>query len=361
MLNVSKFVAKSFATNFFMELLTQIQEKINQKTKPLGALGKLETLAYQICKLQETLSPSLQNPHIVVFAADHGIAEEGVSAYPQEVTYQMVYNFLRGGAAINVFARQHNIQLEIVDAGVKHSFDTNLPLWHQKVDFGTKNFLKSPAMTEEQVQECLNYGKSIVKHIQTRQCNVIGFGEMGIGNTSSASVLMSLLLNIPIEECVGAGTGLDSEKIKHKITILARAIATHNIQTSEPMKVLQYFGGFEIAQMVGAMLEAQSRKMLVLVDGFIASAAFLVAYTIEPKIKENAIFCHKSAEKGHQILLEKLDVEPILDIQMRLGEGTGCAVAYPLILSAVEFMNKMASFDDAQVSKENENNFEIST
>ncbi|GAB4123376.1 MAG: hypothetical protein OHK0045_23630 [Raineya sp.] len=335
-----------------MELLTQIQEKINQKTKPLGALGKLETLAYQICKLQETLSPSLQNPHIVVFAADHGIAEEGVSAYPQEVTYQMVYNFLRGGAAINVFARQHHIQLEIVDAGVKHSFDTSLPLWQHKVGFGTKNFLTSPAMTVEEVQKCLRYGQDIVKHIRERQCNIIGFGEMGIGNTSSASILMSLLLNIPIEECVGAGTGLNSEKIKQKTAILARSIAAHSIQASKPMKVLQYFGGFEIAQMVGAMLEAQNQKMLILVDGFIASAAFLVAYLLSPQIKENAIFCHKSAERGHQVLLEKLGVEPILDIQMRLGEGTGCAVAYPLVLSAVEFMNKMASFDDAQVSKE---------
>ena len=336
-----------------MDLLAQIQEKINQKTKPIGALGRLETLAEQICKLQETLSPSLKNPHIVVFAADHGIAEEGVSAYPQEVSYQMVYNFLRGGAAINVFARQHNIQLEIVDAGVKHSFDANLPLWQQKVDFGTKNFLKSPAMTEEQVKKSLDYGQNIVKHIQKKECNIIGFGEMGIGNTSSASVLISLLLNIPIEECVGAGTGLDTEKIKHKTAVLAQAIATHNIPTTEVIKVLQYFGGFEIAQMVGAMLEAQSKKMLIMVDGFIASAAFLVAYTIEPQIKDNAIFCHKSAERGHQILLEKLGVEPILDMQMRLGEGTGCAVAYPLILSAVEFMNKMASFDDAQVSKEN--------
>jgi len=333
-----------------MDLRTQIQEKINQKTKPIGALGKLETLATQICLLQETLSPSLQNPHIVVFAADHGIAEEGVSAYPQEVTYQMVYNFLRGGAAINVFAKQHQIQLEIVDAGVKHTFPENLPLWQHKIDFGTKNFLKTSAMTQEQLQKSLDYGKKIIQHIRSRNCNIVGFGEMGIGNTSSASVLISLLLNIPIELCVGAGTGLNSQQIEHKTNILRKAIATHKLPDASPLTILQYFGGFEIAQMVGAMLEAQKEKMIILVDGFIASAAFLVAYQIEAKIKENAIFCHKSAEQGHQTLLERLGVEPLLDLQMRLGEGTGCAVAYPIVVSAVEFINKMASFADAKVS-----------
>lgn len=350
-----KFVAirPIIATIFFMDLLIQIQEKINQKTKPIGALGRLEELAKQICLLQETLSPSLVNPHIIVFAADHGIAEEGVSAYPQEVTYQMVYNFLNGGAAINVFARQNQMQLEIVDAGVKHTFDASLPLWQHKIDFGTKNFLKSPAMSTEQMQQALDYGKTIIKHIRQKACNVVGFGEMGIGNTSSASVLMSLLLDIPIEDCVGAGTGLDSERIRAKVAVLTNAIAAHQFSNRSPLSILSYFGGFEIAQMVGAMLEAQKKKMLILVDGFIASAAFLVAYQIEPKIKENAVFCHKSAEKGHQFLLEKLNVQPLLDMQMRLGEGTGCAVAYPLVVSAVEFMNKMASFGDAQVSQNN--------
>lgn len=339
-----------------MDLLAQIQEKINQKTKPLGALGMLESIASQICLLQETLHPTLQNPHIVVFAADHGIAEEGVSAYPQEVTYQMVYNFLQGGAAINVFARQHQIQLEIVDAGVKHLFANELPIWHHKVGFGTKNFLKSPAMSQSELQKCLDYGGLIVKTIRERGSNVIGFGEMGIGNTSSASVLMSLLLNLAIEECVGAGTGLDEAKMNHKKEVLLRAISAHQLQDRSPLVVLQYFGGFEIAQMVGAMLQAHREKMLILVDGFIASAAFLVAYLVEPKVQANAIFCHQSAEKGHQLLLQKLHVKPILDIQMRLGEGTGCAVAYPIIVSAVEFINKMASFDDARVSQKNKSN-----
>ncbi len=337
-----------------MDISSQIQKKIDNKTKPLGALGRLESIAMQICLLQETLNPALQNPHIVIFAADHGIAEEGVSAYPQEVTYQMVYNFLQGGAAINVFAQQHQIQLEIVDAGVKHTFETNLPLWHQKVDFGTKNFLRSPAMSEEQLQKCMDNGTHITKVISERQCNVVGFGEMGIGNTSSASVLMSLLLDLPIEDCVGAGTGLNEIRISKKINILREAILAHKLgTTTSPLSILQYFGGFEIAQMVGAMLQAQKEKMLILVDGFIASAAFLLAYRLYPEIEKNAIFCHKSAEKGHQFLLKELGKKPLLELDMRLGEGTGCAVAYPIIASAVEFMNKMASFDDAQVSKEN--------
>lgn len=336
-----------------MDLKNEIQKKIDTKTKPLGALGRLESIALQICQLQGTLNPTLQNPHIVVFAADHGIAEEGVSAYPQAVTYQMVYNFLRGGAAINVFAKQHQIQLEIVDAGVKHDFDADLPLWHQKVDFGTKNFLRSPAMSEEQLQKCMDYGKHIARVISERQSNVIGFGEMGIGNTSSASVLMSLLLDLPIEDCVGAGTGLNKTMIKKKSNILMEAIFKHQLNTTSPLTILQYFGGFEIAQIVGAMLEAQNNKMLILIDGFIASAAFLVAYLLNPAIEKNAIFCHKSAEKGHQFLLKEIGKKPILELDMRLGEGTGCAVAYPIIVSAVEFMNKMASFEDAQVSKEN--------
>jgi nicotinate-nucleotide--dimethylbenzimidazole phosphoribosyltransferase len=328
----------------------EVQRKINQKTKPLGALGILEQLAFQIAHIQQSLSPTLQKPHIVVFAADHGIAEEGVSAYPQEVTWQMVYNFLNGGAAINVFARQHQIALQIVDAGVKHSFDNHPHLIHQKIAWGTQNFKKQPAMTPEQMKQCLQYGRQVVQKIAEKGCNVIGFGEMGIANTSSASVLMSLLLEIPIEECVGAGTGLSSPQIEHKKAVLKESIARYPL-SSNPEDVLHYFGGFEIAQMVGAILEAYEHKMVILVDGFIASAAFLVAYAMNPSIKENAIFCHQSAEKGHQKLLDMLGVSPIMNLSMRLGEGTGCAVAYPILESAVRFLTEMASFDDAQVSK----------
>lgn len=330
-------------------LFSAINEKIHQKTKPVGSLGRLEKIALQVALWQNTLSPSLQKPTIVVFAGDHGIAEEGVSAYPQEVTYQMVYNFLKGGAAINVFARQHQIELYIVDAGVKHVFPTELPLFHHKIGWGTKNFLYAPAMSREELEQCLQLGASVVAQIAQKGTNVIGFGEMGIGNTSSASAMMSLLLEVPIQDCVGAGTGLNEEQIRHKIRVLYQAINHHKID-KDPYQVLQYFGGFEIAQMVGAMQEAYRRKMLILIDGFIASVAFLVAYLKESDIIEAAIFCHQSAERGHQLLLKKLNAEPILNLEMRLGEGTGCAVAYPIVESAVRFLNEMASFQEAKVS-----------
>lgn len=328
----------------------QLQDKINNKTKPLGSLGRLEELAQKIGEIQNTLQPKLTNPTIVVFAADHGIANEGVSAYPQEVTYQMVMNFLSGGAAINVFARQNGIHLKVVDAGVNFDFEKNESLIDAKIAKGTKSFLREKAMTEAQLHECFVKAKKIVGQIVDEGCNVIGFGEMGIGNTSSASMIMSYLCNLPIEKCVGRGTGLNDEQLKHKISVLSRSKEFHgNIE--DPMKVLQTFGGFEIAQMTGAMLAAYARRMLILVDGFIASSAFLVAYTIEPKIKEFSIFCHESNEYGHKLLLEYLQVEPLLKLNMRLGEGTGCAVAYPIIQSAVNFLNEMASFESAGVSK----------
>jgi nicotinate-nucleotide--dimethylbenzimidazole phosphoribosyltransferase len=332
-----------------MTIKEQIQHKIDFKTKPLGSLGTLENLALQIGTIQNTLSPTLQNPTIVVFAADHGIAKVGVSAYPQEVTFQMVMNFLLGGAAINVFSKQNNISLKIVDAGVIFDFEPNDNLFNAKIDFGTKSFLNEKAMTETQLQQCFDKGNEVVNSIFENGCNIIGFGEMGIGNTSSATMLMSYLCNLPIDECVGRGTGLNDTQLENKIAILKQAQTFHG-EIKNTKDVLQYFGGFEIAQMCGAMLTAFENKMLILVDGFIASNAFLVAYKINPSIIDNAVFCHLSDEFGHQNLLKYLKVEPLLKLNMRLGEGTGCAVAYPLIESAVSFLNNMASFESAGVT-----------
>ena len=332
-----------------MTIKEQIQHKIDFKTKPLGSLGTLENLALQIGTIQNTLSPTLQNPTIVVFAADHGIAKVGVSAYPQEVTFQMVMNFLLGGAAINVFSKQNNISLKIVDAGVNFDFEPNHNLFIAKIDYGTKSFLHEKAMTETQLQQCFDKGNEVVNSIFENGCNIIGFGEMGIGNTSSATMLMSYLCNLPIDECVGRGTGLNDTQLENKIAILKQAQTFHG-EIKNTKDVLQYFGGFEIAQMCGAMLTAFENKMLILVDGFIASNAFLVAYKINPSIIDNAVFCHLSDEFGHQNLLKYLKVEPLLKLNMRLGEGTGCAVAYPLIESAVSFLNNMASFESAGVT-----------
>ncbi|WP_215235639.1 nicotinate-nucleotide--dimethylbenzimidazole phosphoribosyltransferase [Dyadobacter linearis] len=333
------------------DLEAQIQQKIDFKTKPAGSLGMLEHIAFQIANVQQTLSPELSKPHIVVFAGSHGIAKEGVSAYPAEVTAQMVLNFLNGGAAINVFARQHEIELVILDAGVDFVFENDKKPVDAKVGFGTQSFLAAEAMTAEQCAECFTSGAAIVKDIRETGCNVIGFGEMGIGNTSSAAVIMSKLLDLPIAECVGKGTGLDATQLENKLSVLQNALTFHEQVGNDPMQILRTFGGFEIAMMCGAMLEAHRQNMIVLVDGFIASVAFLAAFKMNNKIIENAVFCHQSDEKGHRLLLQKLNANPVLQLNMRLGEGTGCAVAYPLIKSAVAFFNEMASFDSAQVSQ----------
>jgi nicotinate-nucleotide--dimethylbenzimidazole phosphoribosyltransferase len=324
-----------------------LQEKINNKTKPLGALGQLETLALQIGSIQNTLNPKLSNPTILVFAADHGI--EGVSAYPSEVTAQMVLNFLQGGAAINAFCQQHDIAIKIIDAGVNYDFQSQAQLIDAKIAKGTKNYLHEMAMTMAELNLCFDKASEIVETVFQRDCNIIGFGEMGIANTSSASLIMSQLSAIPLNLCVGKGTGLNDEQLQHKLELLTQAQNRHPNLT-QPKEILATFGGFEIAQICGAMLAAYQKNMLLMIDGFIASAAFLVAQHIEPKIQQNAIFCHLSDESGHKLLLDYLNAKPLLQLGMRLGEGTGCAVAYPIINSAVTFLNNMASFDSAGVS-----------
>lgn len=333
--------------NDFSSLL---QDKIDSKTKPIGALGTLETLAFQIATVFETLNPKITHPNVVVFAADHGIANHGVSAYPQDVTRQMVGNFLEGGAAINVFCKQNNIQLSIVDAGVNYDFPTNANLIHAKIAKGTQSFLHIPAMSESELELCFEKGKSIVDSIAKTGSNCIGFGEMGIGNTSTASVLMSLLTDLSIEDCVGKGTGVENEKLLQKQELLKKAIENYSGQ-AELKQQLAYFGGFEILQMSGGMLTAFDNKMIILVDGFICSVAFLIASKINPDIIKNAIFCHCSAEKAHQKLLNYLNAKPILNLDLRLGEGTGCAVAFPILKSAEAFLNDMASFESAGVSR----------
>lgn len=332
-------------------LKISIKRKIDFKTKPIGALGKLEELALQISLIQNTDEPELIRPHILVFASDHGIANEGVSAYPQDVTWQMVYNYLNGGAAINVFSKQHNITVKVIDAGVNKDFEELPNLISAKVGYGTKSFLNEQAITKEQLNECKKQAQLIVTDvIQKTQCNIIGFGEMGIGNTSSASLLMHCLTGIELNDCIGKGTGLDNDQLSKKHNILKTALANLKPETNLPYDVLQTFGGFEIAMITEAMLEAYDNNCIILVDGFIATSAFLVASKINPAISDNAIFCHQSEEKGHQLLLNYLNAKPLVNLNMRLGEGTGCAVAYPIIQSAVNFLNQMASFETAGVS-----------
>ncbi len=335
-------------------MITQqdIQHKIDCKTKPLGALGKLEAIALQISSIQQTLEPKLLEPTIFLFAADHGIANDGVSAFPQEVTWQMVFNFLQGGAAINVFSKQHGINVKIVDAGVNKDFEKNTSLIDAKVNKGTKSFLKEKAMTSLELERCFSNGQKIIQEFkETSACNVIGFGEMGIGNTSSASLLMHCFTGIPLEKCIGKGTGLNEEQLKNKHNILYKALDFNKIDFNNPQEVLQTFGGFEIASITAAMLESYNQNLIILVDGFIATASFLAAYKINPAIIKNAIFCHQSNEAGHLLALDFLQVNALINLNMRLGEGTGCAMAYPIIQSAVNFMNQMASFESAEVSQ----------
>jgi nicotinate-nucleotide--dimethylbenzimidazole phosphoribosyltransferase len=337
------------------QLKEKIKKKINEKTKPLGALGKLEDIASQIALIQNTLSPELKNPTIIVFASDHGISSSGVSAYPQEVTYQMVLNFLNGGAAINVFCRQNYINIKVVDAGANFDFPENAALINAKIGHGTKNFLIEPAMTLRDCKSAILKGAEIVESIYKEGCNTIGFGDMGIGNTSSASVIISLLSKLPIEKCVGPGTGLNKEGVKKKIKILKRAIQNHPEVTDDPpLSVLSTFGGFEIAMICGAILKAAELKMVIIIDGFIITSAYLTAFRINKHVKDYCIFSHLSNEKGHKIIFKELDIEPLLNLNMRLGEGTGAAVSFPIIKSAVNFLNEMASFESAAVSNKNE-------
>ncbi len=340
-----KFDIQSVNSNLTEKLI----HKINTKTKPVGSLGKLEQIAQKIGEIQCSLSPQLHNPAILVCAGDHGITNEGVSPYPPEVTFQMVMNFLSGGAAINVFTRQNNIKLLLADTGVNFDFEKNPDLMDVKVAKGTGNFAVEKAMTKAQCEKAMNNGADIVKGLHKTGTNIIGFGEMGIGNTTSAAALLCAYTKCTGVQAAGAGTGLDEAGVKRKANVIDKAIQFHGAIES-PFEVLETFGGFEIATIVGAMLQAAEFKMVIMVDGFIITSALLAAYHINKNILDYCIFSHKSHEKGHELMLNYLKAEPILDIQMRLGEGTGTAVAFPIIQSAVQFLNEMSSFEGAGVS-----------
>ncbi|HCE55645.1 MAG TPA: nicotinate-nucleotide--dimethylbenzimidazole phosphoribosyltransferase [Lutibacter sp.] len=332
------------------ELEDQINHKIDYKTKPLNALGTLETIAKQLCLIQQTLTPTLNNTLLIVFAADHGIAaKNSISPYPQEVTAQMVLNFLNGGAAINVFCKQNNIKLRVVDAGVNFDFAKNTSLINAKIAKGTNDYSMQPAMSKEQCSEAIKKGAELVEQYHNEGTNCIAFGEMGIGNTSSAALLMSGFTKIPIEHCVGKGTGLTIDGVSKKAVILKQVQNLHGI-SKDPLENLKNFGGFEIAMMCGAMLKAAELKMSIIIDGFIVTSALLVAQAIAPNILGYCLFSHVSNEQGHKKMLSYLNATPILQLDLRLGEGTGAAIVYPIIQSAVNFMNEMASFESAGVS-----------
>ncbi|PUA20651.1 nicotinate-nucleotide--dimethylbenzimidazole phosphoribosyltransferase [Glaciimonas sp. PCH181] len=331
------------------DLSNILTTRINNKTKPLGSLGLLETIAHQIGLIQKNTHPTLVDPAIIVFAADHGIVAENISAYPQSVTWQMVENFLADGAAINVFARQNNCALHIVDAGVIHDFGDRPQLWDRKIALGTQNFIHQAAMTAEQCVTAIAHGIALAKALPG---NIVGFGEMGIGNTTAAAAIMHKITGLPLAECVGAGTALDAAGIAHKQSVIQRAVDVH-AGVVEPLEILATFGGFEIAMMVGAMLGAAERRSVLLIDGFIVTSALLIAAQLRPEILDYCIFAHCSDERGHRQMLAHLNARPLLQLGLRLGEGTGGALALPLVQAAVHFMAEMATFDSAAVSQSN--------
>lgn len=329
-------------------LSKKIQTVIDLKTKPPGSLGKLEDIALQIGLIQQTTTPNLEKPVMLTIAADHHICEEGVSGSVPEVTWQQVYNFLNGGGGIGLFCSLYGLDLKVVDAGVDKELEKFPNLIDAKVRKGTRNFAKEHAMTPEECNKAIANGRHIVEEIEKQGTNVIGLGEMGIGNTTPATALLSIICNIPPQQCTGPGCGLDEDGIKNKANVISKSFEKHGIADTIEENLAR-FGGLEIATMVGAMLEAASKRILILVDGFITTSAFLVAYEINPTIKDYAIFSHKSNEHGHAKMLKHMDAEALLHLDLRLGEGTGVALAYPIIQGSITMINDMTSFQEAKV------------
>ena len=327
-----------------------ITDKINNLTKPKGSLGLLEETALQVALVQQTLEPALHKPQNIIFAADHGIVEEGVSLSPKEVTWQQLSNFLHGGAGVNFLCRQHGFELKIVDAGVDYDLPYEKGIIDMKVRRGTRSYLHEAAMTQEEMDLCIERGAEVVRRCHEEGSNVLSFGEMGIGNTSSSSLWMTYFTGIPLEQCVGAGSGLDREGIRHKYEILKRSME-HYDGDGSATDIIRYFGGLEMVMAVGAMLQAAELKMLILVDGFIMTNCLLAAMQLCPAVKEYAIFGHCGDESGHKLVLEHLHAKPLLHLGLRLGEGTGAICAYPIVESAVRMINEMDNFAHASITK----------
>ncbi len=323
-----------------------LERKIDTKTKPLGSLGRIEDLAKQIGHIQGSTSPRMLSCRLTIFAADHGMAAAGVSAFPQIVTQQMVLNFLNGGAAANVFAQTNGVELQVVDAGIAGDAIEHPSLISRRIGAGTDNAIDTPAMSSEQLSVALEHGKEIGRE---GDWDAVCFGEMGIGNTSSATLLAHKTLNLPLNVLTGRGTGLDDEGLTKKQKLLEQASLRTPANLTAQQALTEY-GGFEIAMMTGAILGAASAKKLIIVDGFIASAAALMAIQLEPNSQDNMAFAHLSDELGHRAMLEAMNASPLLSLCLRLGEGTGALLAWPLVKSAAAMLNDMASFESANVS-----------
>lgn len=325
-------------------------DKINNLTKPKGSLGTLEELALQIGWIQQSLCPTLHHPQNIIFAADHGIVEEGISLSPKEITWQQISNFLHGGAGVNFLCRQHGFTLKIVDAGVDYDLPYEQGIINMKVRKSTRSYLHEAAMTEEEMELCLQRGTEVVNRCHAEGSNVLSFGEMGIGNTSSSSLWMTCFTGIPLEQCVGAGSGLDNAGIRHKYDVLKQSLDNYKGDDS-PCDLIRYFGGLEMVMAVGAMLRAAELGIIILVDGFIMTNCILAASKLHPEVLDYAIFGHCGDETGHKLLLDKMGAKPLLNLGLRLGEGTGAICAYPIVQSAVRMINEMDNFAHASITK----------
>lgn len=336
-----------------------VQTLLDQKTKPVGSLGMLEQLAHRIACILGSTQPLLKAPQMLVFAADHGLAARGVSAYPVDVTWQMVENFLAGGAAVSVLARQHGVALNVVDCGVAQDIapreqdpHDKLPkadtprLWRRKIAYGTQDCTLGPAMTTQQCMLALRNGAALMQQLPG---NALLLGEMGIGNTSCASLLTARLCGLPIAQVTGRGTGLSREGVDRKVQILEAVLHVHQ-QVQAPLDVLAAMGGLEVATMVGAILQAAVERRVIVVDGFITTSAVLIASRLRPAVLERCIYAHQSGEPGHALLLQALQAQPLLDWQLRLGEGSGAVMVWPLLVSASAILREMASFASAGVA-----------
>lgn len=328
------------------ELAAQLQAALDGKTKPLGSLGVIESLAHRLGMILGGTRPRLHSPQLVVCAADHGLAARGVSAYPSDVTWQMVENFLAGGAAVSVLARQHGLALHVVDCGVRHDFAPREGLWIRKIAAGTADATHCPAMSSTQCLQAISNGQDLVRQLPG---NAVLLGEMGIGNTSSAALLLSRLSGADIADCAGAGTGLAGAALQHKIAVLREVLQCHGDRQA-PIDLLAALGGFEIATLVGVVLQAAAERRVIVVDGFITGAAVMVAAALRPYVLQRCVFAHRSHEHGHARMLKHLGAEPLLNLGLRLGEGSGAALAWPLLVSACALLSDMASFESAGVS-----------
>lgn len=335
------------------EMLKRAQKRLDSLTKPLGSLGRLEELARQICAITGKESPSLKNKVIFTLAADHGITEEGVSPYPKEVTAQMVYNFLAGGAGINVLARHVGARVVVVDIGVASDLKAQAGLIVKKIAYGTKNMARGAAMSREEAIKAIDAGEEIFAEEYKRGVDIIGTGEMGIGNTTSAACLAACFTGKPVEELTGRGAGLDDKGVEAKIEIIKKVLSLNKPDPKDPIDVLSRVGGLEICGLTGIILASASKKTPVVIDGFISGAAALAAFHIEPKVKDYMIAAHQSAERGHKAILEHIGLRPLLELDLRLGEGTGAALGISLAEASIKILTEMATFESAKVSEKN--------